>query len=119
MACDRWNMLNPEQPARKAYVAELLEGREGPVICATDYMKSYGEQIAPYIRRQFRVLGTDGFGRSDTRSQLRYHFEVDRYFVVIAALKSLADEGKLDNAIVTKAIKQFGLSSDKPDPVTC
>ena len=119
MACDRWNMLNPQQPARKAYVAQQLEGREGPVICATDYMKSYGEQIAPYIRRQFRVLGTDGFGRSDTRSQLRYHFEVDRYFVVIAALKSLADEGKFDSEVVTKAIKQFGLSGDKPDPESC
>ncbi len=119
MACDRWNMLNPESTPRKSYVAEQLEGREGPVICATDYMKSYGEQIAPYIRRQYRVLGTDGFGRSDTRTQLRYHFEVDRYFVVIAALKSLAEEGKLESAVVTQAIKKFGLSGDKPDPVTC
>jgi pyruvate dehydrogenase E1 component len=119
MACDRWNMLNPEQAPRQAYVSQQLQGHEGPVICATDYIKSYGEQIAPFIRRQFRVLGTDGFGRSDTRQQLRYHFEVDRHFVVIAALKSLADEGKIDQSVVQKAIKGFGLRGDKPDPMYC
>ncbi len=119
MECDRWNLLNPDQPLKKAFVAEQLESREGPVICATDYMKSYGEQLAPFIRRQFRVLGTDGFGRSDTRSKLRNHFEVDRYFVVIAALKSLVDEGKMDASVVTKAMKTFGISNDKSDPVSC
>lgn len=119
MACDRWNMLNPGKPLRKSYVAEQLEEHDGPIICATDYMKSYGEQIAPFIRRQYRVLGTDGFGRSDTRSQLRYHFEVDRYFVVVAALKSLADEGKIKQTVVSKALKKFGVADGKPDPMRC
>jgi pyruvate dehydrogenase E1 component len=119
MECDRWNMLNPNEEKRKSYVAQQLDSREGPVVCATDYMKSYGEQIAPFIRRQYRVLGTDGFGRSDTRSQLRRHFEVDRYFVVIAALSSLVDEGKLDKSVVTSALKQFDLSGSKADPMHC
>ena len=119
MECDRWNMLNADQQPRMAYVAQQLEGHVGPVICATDYMKSYGEQIAPFIRRQFRVLGTDGFGRSDTRAKLRHHFEVDRFFVVLAALKSLVDEGHIDASVATKAAKKFGISSDKPSPINC
>ncbi|WP_101757466.1 pyruvate dehydrogenase (acetyl-transferring), homodimeric type [Oceanicoccus sp. KOV_DT_Chl] len=119
MAVDRWNLMNPEKVARKSYVAQQLEDCEGPVICATDYMKSYGEQIAPFIRRQYRVLGTDGFGRSDTRAMLRYHFEVDRYFVVLAALKSLVDEDKLDASVAVDAAKKFGISSDKRDPMGC
>lgn len=119
MACERWSLLHPEQEPKKAYVAQQLENHQGPVICATDYIKSYGEQIAPYIRRQYRVLGTDGFGRSDTRKRLRNHFEVDRYFIVVSALKSLVDEGKLEVAVVTAALKKFGISPDKPDPVIC
>ena len=117
MECDRWNVMNPDRVPKQSYIAEQLQGHDGPVICATDYMKSYGEQIAPFIRRQFRVLGTDGFGRSDTRTKLRYHFEVDRYFIVLAALKSLVDEGKLNVSVVVKAAKDFGISGDKPDPM--
>jgi pyruvate dehydrogenase E1 component len=119
MAVDRWNLLNPDKPQRKSFVAEQLQDHDGPVICATDYMKSYGEQIAPFIRRQYRVLGTDGFGRSDTRAQLRYHFEVDRYFVVLAALRSLVDEGKVDVSVVTEAAKKYGIAGDKRDPMIC
>ncbi|MEE8059493.1 MAG: pyruvate dehydrogenase (acetyl-transferring), homodimeric type [Pseudomonadales bacterium] len=117
MECDRWSLLNPEQAPRISFVGQQLDGHKGPVICATDYMKSYGEQIAPFIRRQYRVLGTDGFGRSDTRAKLRYHFEVDRYFVVLAALRSLVDEGCLEASIATKAAKKFGISNDKHSPV--
>ncbi|MFT5692772.1 MAG: pyruvate dehydrogenase E1 component [Oceanicoccus sp.] len=119
LSCDRWNLLNPESPSRKSYVEQQLEGRLGPVVCATDYIKSYGEQIAPFIRSQYRVLGTDGFGRSDTRSELRRHFEVSRHFIVIAALMSLADEEKIERKIVSQAYVKFGLSTDKPDPVKC
>jgi pyruvate dehydrogenase E1 component len=114
---DRWNRLNPEQEPRKPYVASQLEGSVGPVICATDYMQSYAEQIRPYIAQSYTVLGTDGFGRSDTRSQLRKHFEVDRYFVTLAALKALADEGAIEQSVVTKAMETFGVSGEKPDPM--
>jgi pyruvate dehydrogenase E1 component len=119
LACERWNLLNPDKDAKISYVQRQLDGRQGPVICATDYMKSYGEQIAPFIQSRFTVLGTDGFGRSDTRSQLRYHFEVDRYFVVLATLKALVDEGELDAAVVVKAAKKYGVGRDKPDPMLC
>jgi len=119
LACERWNMLNPDESPRQAYVTKQLEGHEGPVICATDYMKSYGEQLLPFIDRSYRVLGTDGFGRSDTRSRLRYHFEVDRYFVVIAALTSLSEEGKIDKSVLSAALKKYDIDSDKPDPVSC
>lgn len=117
LQCDRWNRLNPEQEPRKPYVLSQLEGSAGPVICATDYMQSYAEQIRPYIEQSYTVLGTDGYGRSDTRSQLRKHFEVDRYFVVIAVLKALADEGSLEQSVVAGAMKKFAISGDKLDPM--
>lgn len=119
LACQRWNMLNPDKPAKQSYVEQQLEGREGPVICATDYIKSYGEQIAPFIDARYTVLGTDGFGRSDTRAQLRHHFEVDRYFIVLATLKTLVDEGVIEASAVVKAAKKFGINPDKQDPMTC
>jgi pyruvate dehydrogenase E1 component len=119
LECDRWNLMNPEMPPKTSFVARQLEKHSGPVVCATDYIKSYGEQIAPFIRRQYRVLGTDGFGRSDTRAKLRYHFEVDRYFIVLAALKSLVDEGSIDVSIATAAAKNFGITGDKPNPMSC
>jgi pyruvate dehydrogenase E1 component len=119
LACDRWNLLNPDKEAKLSYVQQQLDGRQGPVICATDYMKSYGEQIAPFVPASYTVLGTDGFGRSDTRGQLRHHFEVDRYFVVLATLKALVDEGELDASVVVEAAKKYGISRDKPDPTLC
>ncbi|WP_341936624.1 pyruvate dehydrogenase (acetyl-transferring), homodimeric type [Marinimicrobium sp. C2-29] len=114
----RWNMLNPTETPRKAYITEQLEGQDGPVICATDYMKNYAEQLRAYVPSDYYVLGTDGFGRSDSREKLRHFFEVDRNFVVIAALKSLADQGKIKPDVVSKAIKQFGIDPDKADPLT-
>ena len=119
LACERWNLLHPETKAKTPYVTQLLQDREGPVICATDYMKTYGEQLRPYIPHRYVVLGTDGYGRSDTRAKLRHHFEVNRYFVVVAALKALADEGRFALKDVTKAIKQFGIDPDKRDPMRC
>lgn len=117
MACERWNLLNPEAEPRVPYVTQQLTNHAGPVVIATDYMKSYGEQIRPYVPQRCVVLGTDGFGRSDTRAKLRHHFEVDRYFVTIAALKALADEGKLSAKDVAKAIKKFGIDPAKPNPL--
>jgi pyruvate dehydrogenase E1 component len=119
LACEHWNLLHPESEPKVPYVTQQLLDRTGPVICATDYMKSFGEQLRPYIPHRFVVLGTDGFGRSDTRAKLRHHFEVNRYFVVIAALKALADEGRFPMKDVTKAIKKFGIDPNKRDPMTC
>ena len=115
--CERWNMMHPESDARVPYVTEQLRGKQGPVICATDYIKSYGEQLRPYIEARYVVLGTDGYGRSDTRAKLRQHFEVDRQYIVVAALKALADDGQLAASEVTKAIKAFGLDVDKLNPL--
>jgi pyruvate dehydrogenase E1 component len=118
-ACERWNMLHPEDEAKQPYLARQLQGRQGPVIAASDYMKAYMEQLRSYVPATFSVLGTDGFGRSDTRKKLRHFFEVDRYFVVIAALNALVDDGVLDKGVVAKAITQYGIDNDKQDPMTC
>jgi len=117
---ERWNMLNPTKTQRLAYVTQQLIDSAGPIIAATDYMRTYAEQIRAFMPagRSYKVLGTDGFGRSDTRAKLREFFEVNRYFVVIAALKSLVDAGSLDKAIVAKAIQKYGIQADKPNPVT-
>lgn len=115
--CDRWNMLHPEETPRKPYVAQALEKQEGPFIAATDYMKVYADQIRAWVPGSYRVLGTDGYGRSDTRAQLRKHFEVNRYYVTVAALKSLADEGTIQASDVSKALKKYAIDSDKINPL--
>ncbi len=115
---ERWNMLNPEQPQRLSYVAEVMKGAQGPTIASTDYMKAFAEQIAGFVPGKFVALGTDGYGRSDSREALRSFFEVDRYYVVVAALKALADEGKLAASQVSEAIKKYKLDANKPNPTT-
>jgi pyruvate dehydrogenase E1 component len=114
-------LLNPtaKQP-HIPYVTQQLSGTEGPVIAATDYMHSYAEQIRPFMPkgRTYRVLGTDGFGRSDTRAKLREFFEVNRHYVAVAALKALADDGKVDASLVAKAIAKYGIDPSKPNPTT-
>jgi pyruvate dehydrogenase E1 component len=115
---ERWSRLHPDQPAKKAYVTEQLEGQDGPFIVSTDYMKIFSEQLRPYIPGRYYVLGADGFGRSDTRSKLRHFFEVNRYFVTVTALKALADEGKVPVSEVTDAIKKYGIDPDKADPMS-
>ncbi|KAA1194562.1 pyruvate dehydrogenase (acetyl-transferring), homodimeric type [Pseudohalioglobus sediminis] len=114
----RWNMLHPEEEPKTPYVTRLLQDADGPFIAATDYMKSYTDQIREFVPGRFTVLGTDGFGRSDTRSRLRDFFEVSREFVVLAALKALADEGSIDAARVSAAMADLGISPDKVDPLT-
>lgn len=116
--CERWNMLNPDKPQRVSYVTQCLKDAQGPVIASTDYMKSFAEQIQRFVPSRFVALGTDGFGRSDSREALRDFFEVNRYYVVIAALKALSDEGKLPAAKVAEAIKKYKLNSNKPNPTT-
>jgi len=116
---ERWNMLHPMDDPRSPYVTELLSDAKGPAVAATDYMRAFPEQIRPYLDdRHFVTLGTDGYGRSDLRSQLRKHFEVNRYYVVVAALKALADTGELDAKIVAQAIKAYKIDPEKPNPVT-
>jgi pyruvate dehydrogenase E1 component len=116
---ERWNMLHPEaKQARVSYVEQCLGKRQGPVIAATDYMKSYADQIRAFLPKHFKVLGTDGFGRSDTRKKLRGFFEVDRYYITVAALKALADEGTIPASEVSKAIKLYKINPDKPNPTT-
>ena len=116
MEIERWNLLHPEAEQKRPWVWECLADTEGPVIASTDHMKLYADQIRPYVRRSYRVLGTDGFGRSDSREKLRYFFEVDRNFVVLAALKALADEGRIKPSVVSEAMKKFGIDAEKPFP---
>ena len=115
---ERWNMLNPEKPQRLSFVAEVMKGAQGPTIASTDYMKAFAEQIAGFVPGKFVALGTDGYGRSESREALRAFFEVDRYYVVVATLKALADEGKVPASQVTAAIKKYKLDANKPNPTT-
>jgi pyruvate dehydrogenase E1 component len=115
---ERSNILSADQPAQVPYVRQCLGDRTGPFIAATDYMKIVPDQIRQWVPGRFIVLGTDGYGRSDSRAQLRHHFEVDAPHIVMASLKSLADEGKLDMATVKACMKKYGISADKPNPVT-
>jgi pyruvate dehydrogenase E1 component len=118
-AAERWNLLHPTEAQKVSFVAEQLAPHAGPVIASTDYMKNYAEQIRPFIPagRAFKVLGTDGFGRSDFRGKLREHFEINRHYIVVAALKALADEGKVPAAKVAEAITKYGIKADKINPL--
>ena len=115
----RWNTLHPTETPRVSYVAECLKDRNGPVVAATDYMKAYADQIRAFLPTpHYAVLGTDGFGRSDTRRALRRHFEVDRHYVAVAALNALAEQELLPRAKVADAIKRYGVDPDKPSPTS-
>lgn len=117
MAAERWNLLHPEDPPKVPYIQSLLAAHPGPVVVATDYMKIVGDQIKPFLPdRAFITLGTDGFGRSDTREALREFFEVNRHFIALAALKLLADEGRIARSEVNRAMVLYGITPDKPDP---
>jgi pyruvate dehydrogenase E1 component len=113
---ERWNRLHPTEPQRVSFVKSQLVGREGPFIAASDYMRAFADQIRPFVPGRYTVLGTDGFGRSDYRSQLRRFFEVDRHHVAVAALKALADEGVLEVAAVAAAIEHYGLDTEAEPP---
>jgi pyruvate dehydrogenase E1 component len=115
---ERWNLLHPDEPQKESHVTQCLINTEGPVIAATDYMKAFAEQIRGFVPQNFVVLGTDGFGRSDSRTALRSFFEVDRYHIVLAALKALADEGKLPASQAAEAIRKYNLDANKPNPTT-
>ena len=116
----RYNLLHPEDKVpRQSHVEELLSGSDAPIIAATDHIQLYSEQIRPFLgKTTYVTLGTDGFGRSDSRKKLREHFEVDRRFITVAALRALSMDGKLDIKVVSKAIRKFGIDPDRLDPVT-
>jgi pyruvate dehydrogenase E1 component len=113
----RWNLLHPEEPRRACWVERCLGPRPGPVVAATDYVRAFADQLRPFVPRRYSVLGTDGFGRSDTRAKLREFFEVDRRWVALAALKTLADEGELPASSVSRAIERYEIDPKKPNPV--
>jgi pyruvate dehydrogenase E1 component len=116
---ERWNLLHPAETPRVPFVAQQLAPHDGPVIASTDYIKNYVDQIRAFVPRgrTYKVLGTDGFGRSDFRSKLREHFEINRHYIVVAALKALAEEGKLPAAKVAEAIAKYGIAADKINPI--
>jgi pyruvate dehydrogenase E1 component len=116
MEVERWNMLHPTEEPRRSWVEECLDGREGPKVAATDYIRTYADQIRPYVRGRYVALGTDGFGRSDYRVALRRFFEVDRYHVAVAALKALADEGTIEPKVVADAIERNGIDTEPVPP---
>ncbi|GAB3368603.1 pyruvate dehydrogenase (acetyl-transferring), homodimeric type [Azotobacter armeniacus] len=120
LAVERRNRLHPEQKPEQSYVEQCLNGRKGPVVASTDYMKLFADQIRQWVpSKEYKVLGTDGFGRSDSRKKLRHFFEVDRYWVVLAALEALADRGDIEAKVVAEAIAKFGINPDKRNPLDC
>jgi pyruvate dehydrogenase E1 component len=116
---ERFNLLHPMETPRVSFVGQQLAKHNGPVVASTDYMKAYAEQIRPFIPkgRTYKVLGTDGFGRSDFRSKLREHFEINRHYIVVAALKALSEDGAVPVAQVAEAIKKYGINTDKINPL--
>ena len=115
---ERWNMLHPTEPQRRSYVETCLADRPGPVVAATDYIRAFADQIRPYVPRRYRVLGTDGYGRSDYRERLRSFFEIDRHYITVAALRSLAEEEQIPASRVAAAIKKYEIDPEKPNPAT-
>jgi pyruvate dehydrogenase E1 component len=117
--CERWNLLHPSDEPRLPFVTQQLGGHAGPVVASTDYMKNYADQIRAFVPkgRVYKVLGTDGFGRSDFRSKLREHFEIDRHYIVVAALRALAEEGTVPAAKVAEAIARYGIDVEKVNPL--
>jgi pyruvate dehydrogenase E1 component len=114
---ERWNRLHPESEKRVSHVEQCLTGRSGPAIAATDYVRAFADQIRAFVPMHYTVLGTDGFGRSDTRSNLRRFFEVDRYYIAHAAISALAAEGKMSAKDVARAIKTYNINPEKANPV--
>jgi len=116
---ERWNLLHPTEKPRVSFVTQQLEKHAGPVVASTDYMKNYAEQIRGFLPkgRTYKVLGTDGFGRSDFRTKLREHFEIDRHYIVVAALKALAEEGSVPTSKVAEAIAKYRIAADKINPL--
>ncbi len=117
MSAQRWNMLHPGAQPRIPYVTQCLQDTRGPVIASTDYVRLYADQIRAYVPRDYRVLGTDGYGRSDSREALRCHFEVDRHHITLAALTALVEEGRLEAPVLQDCIERYRIDPERPDPL--
>ena len=113
----RWNMLHPESDSKQAYISTVITKENGPAIAATDYVKAYSDQVRAFIDTEYRCLGTDGFGRSDSRANLRTHFEVNADYIVVASLFELANRGDIERSVVTEAIKRFNIDTEKLNPL--
>ena len=113
----RWNTLHPLSEPRASHIEKMMRDSQGPTIVATDYIKNHADQLRAYLPPPIHVLGTDGYGRSDSREALREFFEVDRNFIVVSALKALSDIGKLDKKLVSNAIVEFGIDQEKKNPL--
>ncbi|MEM8593804.1 MAG: hypothetical protein AAGF06_03165 [Pseudomonadota bacterium] len=118
MSCERWNILHPNETPRTSFIEQQLQSTQGPVIAATDYMKAFPDMLRPYIDRPYVSLGTDGYGRSDTRKKLREFFEVDCNYICVTALKLMADEAMVDTSVVLTAIERYGIDPERPDPMS-
>ncbi len=114
---DRWNTLNPRKKQRTSHLTKAFSDHNIPTIATTDYIKMVSEQIGPYVTGPYYTLGTDGFGRSDTRENLRRFFEVDRHYIVLTAIRALTTDGKIEKDAILKAIKKYNINPDKPSPV--
>ena len=114
---ERWNIVNPGKKPKKAHIEKALNNNEVPTIAVSDYVKMSSEQISPYVSGPFYSLGTDGVGRSDTRENLRHFFEVDRYYIVLTAIRALANEKEVDMKVVDKVIKKYKIDPNKPNPI--
>ena len=115
---ERWNLIHPDETPKMSHLEKCLSNHEVPTIAVSDYVKMLSEQIGPYIPGPYYSLGTDGFGRSDTRENLRSFFEVDRYYIVLTAVRALALDGKIDISKADDVIKKYGLNPEKPSPIT-
>jgi len=118
LSISRWNLLHPTEKPRMSYFQQCIEKTIGPLIAATDYMKIFSEQLAPFTSKRYYCLGTDGFGRSDTRETLRHHFEVDRYYITYTAIKALVDEKVLKPEVAQDALRKLNINAEKNDPVS-
>jgi pyruvate dehydrogenase E1 component len=116
MSAARWNLLHPTEKPRASYVEQCLAPTQGPIVASTDYMRTYADQIREFVPRRYKVLGTDGFGRSDSRDNLRRYFEVSRFYVTVAALKALAEDGEVPAQKVADAIRKYGIDTARPEP---
>ena len=114
---ERWNIINPTKKAKRSHIEKSLNNNSVPTIAVSDYVKMSSEQISPYVSGSFYSLGTDGFGRSDTRENLRHFFEVDRYYIVLTAIRALADQGDLEMKVVNDVIKKYNIDPNKPNPI--
>ena len=113
---DRWNRLHPTEIPRVPHIARLFEGEPGPIIASSDYMKAWPDQLSPWLGSRLHTLGTDGFGRSETRAGLREFFEVDYRYVIVATLSALARDGRIDASVAQQAIKAHGINPEKANP---